>query len=264
MSLLRSASVVSGLTLASRITGLVREQLIAAAFGASAATDAFQVAFRIPNLLRRLFAEGAFSQAFVPILAASRATDGDEKTQALIDAVGTVLLWALVVVCVAGVVGAPGLVWLMASGLPDDGQQAAVTMTRLMFPYIGCMSLVALSAGILNSWKRFAVPAVTPVLLNLSVIAAAWWLTPRFADWGWRPVYALAVGVMAGGVLQLAVQGPALRPVGALPRAPGRTRACTASCGRWRRRCWACRWRSCRCWSTRRSPRTCRPARCRG
>lgn len=218
MSLLRSASVVSGLTLASRITGLVREQLIAAAFGASAATDAFQVAFRIPNLLRRLFAEGAFSQAFVPILAASRATDGDEKTQALIDAVGTVLLWALVVVCVAGVVGAPGLVWLMASGLPDDGQQAAVTMTRLMFPYIGCMSLVALSAGILNSWKRFAVPAVTPVLLNLSVIAAAWWLTPRFADWGWRPVYALAVGVMAGGVLQLAVQVPALRRVGVLPR----------------------------------------------
>jgi putative peptidoglycan lipid II flippase len=218
MSLLRSASVVSGLTLASRITGLVREQLIAAAFGASTATDAFQVAFRIPNLLRRLFAEGAFSQAFVPILAASRATDGDERTQALIDAVATVLLWALAVVCVVGVVGAPVLVWLMASGLPDDGQQSAVTMTRLMFPYIGCMSLVALSAGILNSWKRFAVPAVTPVLLNLCVIAAAWGLTPRFADWGLRPVYALAVGVMVGGVLQLVVQVPALRRVGVMPR----------------------------------------------
>ena len=218
MSLLRSASVVSALTLASRITGLVREQLIAASFGASAATDAFQVAFRIPNLLRRLFAEGAFSQAFVPILAASRATEGDEKTQTLIDAVATVLLWALVAVCALGVIGAPVLVWAMASGLPADGQEAAVVMTRLMFPYIGCMSLVALSAGILNSWKHFVVPAATPVLLNLSVIAAAWLLRPQFEAWGLRPVYALAVGVMVGGVLQLAVQVPALRRIGMLPR----------------------------------------------
>lgn len=218
MSLLRSASVVSALTLASRITGLVREQLIAAAFGASSATDAFQVAFRIPNLLRRLFAEGAFSQAFVPILAASRATEGDEATQTLIDAVATVLLWALVGVCVLGVVASPLLVWLMASGLPDEAQASAVVMTRLMFPYIGCMSLVALSAGILNSWKRFAVPAVTPVLLNLSVIAAAWLLAPQFTRWGIPPVYALAVGVMFGGVLQLGVQLPALRSVGVMPR----------------------------------------------
>ena len=113
MSLLRSASVVSALTLASRVTGLVREQLIAAAFGASSATDAFQVAFRIPNLLRRLFAEGAFSQAFVPILAASRTTHGDAATQTLIDAVATVLMWALVVVCAVGVLGSPVLVWVM-------------------------------------------------------------------------------------------------------------------------------------------------------
>ena len=218
MSLLRSASVVSALTLASRITGLVREQLIAATFGAGSATDAFQVAFRIPNLLRRLFAEGAFSQAFVPILAASRAKEGDEATHTLIDAVATVLLWALVVVCVVGVAGAPVLVWMMASGLPAEAQESAVVMTRLMFPYIGCMSLVALSAGILNSWKRFAVPAVTPVLLNLSVIAAAWWLAPHFTRWDIPPVYALAVGVMLGGVLQLAVQLPALRSVGVMPR----------------------------------------------
>jgi putative peptidoglycan lipid II flippase len=218
MSLLRSASVVSALTLASRITGLVREQLIAAAFGASSATDAFQVAFRIPNLLRRLFAEGAFSQAFVPILAASRTTHGDEATQTLIDAVATVLLWALVGVCALGVVGAPVLVWGMASGLPAEAQASATVMTRLMFPYIGCMSLVALSAGILNSWKRFAVPAATPVLLNLSVIAAAWLLAPRFPQWGIPSVYALAVGVMLGGLLQLGVQLPALRRVGVMPR----------------------------------------------
>jgi putative peptidoglycan lipid II flippase len=217
MSLLRSASVVSALTLASRITGLVREQLIAAAFGASSATDAFQVAFRIPNLLRRLFAEGAFSQAFVPILAASRTTHGDAATQTLIDAVGTVLMWSLVVVCTVGVVGSPVLVWVMASGLPAEAQDSAVVMTRLMFPYIGCMSLVALSAGILNSWKRFAVPAITPVLLNLSVIAAAWLLAPQFTRWGIAPVYALAVGVMIGGLLQLGVQLPALRAVGVMP-----------------------------------------------
>ncbi len=218
MNLLRAASVVSLLTLVSRITGLVREQLIAAAFGASAATDAFQVAFRIPNLLRRLFAEGAFSQAFVPILAGTRAKEGDEATRLLIDAVATVLVWTLLLVCTAGVVAAPLLVWLMAAGLSDVGNEAAVTMTRWMFPYIGCMSLVALAAGVLNTWKRFAVPAATPVLLNLSVIGAAWWLAPQFTQWGLPPIYALAAGVMLGGVLQLAVQVPALARLGLLPR----------------------------------------------
>ena len=162
MNLLRAASTVSLFTLASRFTGLARELLIAASFGASAWTDAFNVAFRIPNLLRRLFGEGAFSQAFVPILAATRATEGDETTRRLIDAVATVLFWALLVTSVLGVVAAPVVVWMMASGLQRfDG---AVVMTRWMFPYIGFMSLVALSAGVLNTWKRFAVPAATPVL----------------------------------------------------------------------------------------------------
>lgn len=229
MNLLRAASTVSLLTLASRITGLVREQMVAAAFGASVMTDAFNVAFRIPNLLRRLFAEGAFSQAFVPLLAASRERDGDGPTHALIDAVATVLLWALVAVCILGVVGAPLLVWLMAQGLQKTGGfDVAVGLTRLMFPYIGFMSVVALSAGILNTWKRFAVPAVTPVLLNLSFIAAAWQLAPRFPEWGLEPIYALGAGVMIGGVLQLAVQWPALRAIGALPRfglSPARLRA---------------------------------------
>ena len=219
MSLLRAASTVSILTLASRITGLVRELLVATMFGASAMTDAFNVAFRIPNLLRRLFAEGAFSQAFVPILAEARAKRGDEATHALIDAVGTVLLWTLLAVCLVGIVGSPVLVWLMASGLRESGGfDAAVLMTRLMFPYIGCMSLVALAAGILNTWGRFAVPAATPVLLNVSVIAAALLLRPVFAGWGVEPVLTLAVGVMIGGFLQLAVQFPALRRLGLLPR----------------------------------------------
>ena len=171
MNLLRAASTVSLFTLASRITGLARELFVAASFGASAATDAFNVAFRIPNLLRRLFAEGAFSQAFVPILGAARASDGDAATRLLVDAVGTVLIWAVLATSIIGVVAAPVVVWLMASGLADF--DAAVVMTRLMFPYIACMSIAALSAGILNTWKRFALPAATPVLLNLSVIGAA-------------------------------------------------------------------------------------------
>ncbi|MDM4764682.1 murein biosynthesis integral membrane protein MurJ [Pelomonas sp. SE-A7] len=218
MNLLRVASTVSVLTLASRITGLLRESLVAAFFGASALTDAFQVAFRIPNLLRRLFAEGAFSQAFVPVLAATRAKEGDEATRELIDAVATVLVWALLLTCILGVVGAPVLVWMLGAGLTEPGREASIVMTRWMFPYIGCMSLVALSAGILNTWRRFMVPAATPVLLNISVIGAAWLLVPRLQTWGYQPIYALAIGVMLGGMLQLAVQWPALRRLGVLPR----------------------------------------------
>ena len=216
MNLLRAASTISLFTLASRITGLVRDVLLASLFGASAWMDAFNVAFRIPNLLRRLFAEGAFSQAFVPVLARTRAAQGDDATRELIGAVSTALFWSLVATCALGIVGAPLIVWMMASGLERfDG---AVLMTRIMFPYIAFMSLVALSAGVLNTWKRFAVPAATPVLLNLSIVAAAWGLSPMLASRGIEPTYALAVGVMVGGVLQLGVQIPALARIGGLPR----------------------------------------------
>jgi putative peptidoglycan lipid II flippase len=199
---------------------LVRELLIASTFGASAMTDAFNVAFRIPNLFRRLFAEGAFSQAFVPVLAASKAQNGEEQTKLLIDRVATLLAWALLLTCVAGVAAAPVLVWAMASGLKQDprGFEAAVFMTRWMFPYIGFMSLVALSSGVLNTWRRFAVPAATPVLLNFSMILAAWLGAPWFKTQGIEPVYALGGGVMLGGILQLAVQVPALLRLGLLPR----------------------------------------------
>ena len=220
VSLIKSVSTVSLWTLLSRITGLARELLVASAFGASAMTDAFNVAFRIPNLFRRMFAEGAFSQAFVPVLAASKATHGEEATKVLVDHVATVLVWVLVLVCVLGVLAAPLLVWAMASGLQKNPQgfDAAVWMTRLMFPYIGFMSLVALSSGILNTWKRFAVPAATPVLLNIAMIVAAWLLAPWFRQRGIEPIYAMAVGVMVGGVLQLSLQWPALRRLGMLPR----------------------------------------------
>ena len=207
-------------TLASRVTGLVRELLIASTFGASALTDAFNVAFRIPNLFRRLFAEGAFSQAFVPVLASSRAQHGDEATREVIDSVAPVLAGSVLVLSVLGVMASPWLVWAMASGLQQNptGFDSAVIMTRWMFPYIAFMSMVALSAGILNTWKRFAVPAATPVLLNVCVIAAAWWLAPLLSQQGIQAIYALPVGVMLGGFLQLAVQIPTLHRLGLLPR----------------------------------------------
>ncbi|MCW2312492.1 putative peptidoglycan lipid II flippase [Rhodoferax antarcticus] len=222
------------LTLVSRITGLVRELLIASTFGASAMTDAFNVAFRIPNLFRRLFGEGAFSQAFVPVLAASKAQQGDAATRLVIDRVATVLAWALLGLSVMGVLGAGALVWLMASGLKQDprGFEVAVVMTRWMFPYIAFMSLVALGAGVLNTWKRFAVPAATPVLLNICMIAAAWLGAPWFKSMGIEPIYALAGGVLLGGMAQLGVQWWALKRLDLQPRMSGRWSAL--------REAWAC------------------------
>ena len=150
------------------MTGLVRETLLAATFGASAMTDAFNVAFRIPNLFRRMFAEGAFSQAFIPVLAATHASDGHEATQALVDKVASVMVWVLLLVCAVGVIAAPLMVWAMASGLQQDprGYDAAVFMTRFMFPYIGCMSLVALASGVLNtsvSYTHLTLPTIYSV-----------------------------------------------------------------------------------------------------
>ncbi len=220
VSLFKSASTVSLWTLVSRVTGLARELLIAATFGASAMTDAFNVAFRIPNLFRRLFAEGAFAQAFVPVLASTRSQAGDERAVELLGHVASALFWVLALTCVVGVAAAPVLVWAMASGLGRDAaaQEAAVFMTRWMFPYIGFMSLVALAAGVLNTWKRFAVPAATPVLLNVSMVACAWGAGPWFEANGWPPIYALALGVMLGGVMQLGVQLWAIHRLGLRPR----------------------------------------------
>ena len=219
MSLLKSASTISLLTLASRVAGLVRDQLFAAAFGASAMTDAFYIAFRIPNLFRRLFGEGAFSQAFVPVLAHSRETHGLEVTRALIDSVATVLVWVLLLTSILGVIGAPVLVWAMAGGLQKEPQAyaAAIFMTRWMFPYILFISLVSMASGILNTWRQFAVPAATPVLLNLAMIGATVWGTPWFQAAGIEPIYAQVIGVMLGGALQLAVQVPALLRLGLFP-----------------------------------------------
>jgi putative peptidoglycan lipid II flippase len=220
VSLIKSASTVSLLTLVSRVTGLARDLLMASTFGVSAMTDAFWVAFRIPNMLRRMFAEGAFSQAFVPVLASSRAQDGEAATHALINAVATLLTATLMLVCILGVAGAPVLVYVLASGLKQDpaGFDAAVVMTRWMFPYIACMSMVALGAGVLNTWKKFAIPAATPVLLNLAMITAAWQGSPWFKQLGLEPIYAMAAGVMVGGLLQLGAIWIALRRLGLAPK----------------------------------------------
>ena len=215
MNLLRAAATISGLTLVSRVLGLVRETLVASVYGAGPLTDAFFVAFRLPNMLRRLFAEGAFTQAFIPVLAQSQ-QESPQETRRVLDAVATMLFWVLTVVVAVGVVAAPGLVWLVASGLRQDAETfgIAVLMTRWMFPYILLISLVALAAAILNLSKRFAAPAFAPVLLNVSIILAALFLG-RFFD---PPVLALCAGVMIGGVLQLLWQVPSLVKIGLLPR----------------------------------------------
>jgi putative peptidoglycan lipid II flippase len=220
VSLFKAASTVSILTLASRITGLARDVMFASFFGVTALTDAFYVAFRIPNLFRRIFGEGAFSQAFVPVLASVRATEGDAGAKRLVDHVATVLLWTLVLLCIAGVVAAPLMVWALASGLrkTPHAYDAAVLMTRYMFPYIGFMSLVALAGGILNTWRKFAVPAASPVLLNVMMIGSIALAAPWFQRMGIEPIYSQCIGVMLGGVLQLAIQVPALRRIGMWPR----------------------------------------------
>lgn len=216
MNLHKTLATISGMTMLSRVTGLLRELLIARAFGASAYTDAFFVAFRIPNLLRRLFAEGAFAQAFVPILAEYKNRKGEDDTKALVDHVATVLAWALLITCVIGIVAAPVIVYFIATGLKSDAHAftTAVGMTRIMFPYIGFMAFVALAGGILNTWRQFQIPAFTPVLLNLAFIAASLLVAPHMT----QPVYALAFAVVAGGVLQVAIQVPALQKIGMLPR----------------------------------------------
>ncbi|HJV82285.1 murein biosynthesis integral membrane protein MurJ [Noviherbaspirillum sp.] len=216
MNLHKTLATISGMTMLSRVTGLARELLIARAFGASAYTDAFNVAFRIPNLLRRLFAEGAFSQAFVPILAEYKNQKGETATKDLIDHVATVLMWALVLTCIIGIVAAPVVVYFIATGLKSDADAftSSVVMTRIMFPYIGFMAFVALAGGILNTWRQFQIPAFTPVLLNISFIAASLFLAPHLA----QPVYALAFAVVLGGVLQVGIQAPALLRIGMLPR----------------------------------------------
>jgi putative peptidoglycan lipid II flippase len=216
MNLLNALATVSGMTLVSRILGFVRDAVIARMFGAGLASDAFFVAFRIPNLLRRLFAEGAFSQAFVPILAQYRSSQGDQGARALVDRVATLLALALAVVSVLGIVAAPAIIYVSAPGFSAEPGKfdLTVAMLRITFPYLLFISLVSLAGGILNTWSRFAIPAFTPALLNLCFIFGALYAAPYFDP----PVMVLAWAVFVGGAAQLALQIPALLRIGMLPR----------------------------------------------
>jgi len=216
MNLIRSLATVSSLTMVSRVLGYVRDFFIARVFGAGLATDAFFVAFRIPNLLRRLFAEGAFSQAFVPILAEVRNRQSPHEARALVDCVSTVLFLILLITAALGIALAPLVVTITAPGFAaEPGKfELTVALLRITFPYILFISLVALAAGILNTWSRFAVPAITPALLNVSFIVAAAFFADRFDP----PVLVLAWAVFGGGVLQLILQIPFLVRIGMLPR----------------------------------------------
>lgn len=216
MNLLKTLAAISSMTMLSRITGLIRDVLFGAFFGATAMMDAYVQAFKIPNFFRRLFAEGAFSQAFVPILAEYRNQNSEGEVKELVDHVATVLVWVLLFSCVLGVIGAPVLVLMFSSGfLGTPKFDLTVNLTRIMFPYIGFMSLVALSSGILNTWRRFKIPAFTPVLLNLCFITMAYFSLALFGQE--KQIYALAVAVFIGGILQLAIQIPSLIKIGMLP-----------------------------------------------
>ncbi|HKB82006.1 MAG TPA: murein biosynthesis integral membrane protein MurJ [Burkholderiales bacterium] len=216
MNLLKALGTISSLTLVSRILGFVRDAVIARAFGAGLYTDAFFVAFRLPNLLRRLFAEGAFAQAFVPILGEYRNARTADETRSLVDHVATLLAVALFIVSTAGMIAAPLIIYLTAPGFVANAEKFTVTvqLLRITFPYILFISLTSFAGGILNTWSRFSVPAFTPTLLNVSFIVFALWFAPYFDP----PILALAWAVFAGGLLQLGFQLPFLAKIGMLPR----------------------------------------------
>ncbi|MGH8034146.1 MAG: murein biosynthesis integral membrane protein MurJ, partial [Lysobacterales bacterium] len=203
-------------TIVSRLSGFVRDMIFARYFGATGATDAFFLAFKIPNFMRRLFAEGSFSLAFVPVLSETRASGDRVALKRLIDHVAGTLLAVLLVVTAIGMLAAPAVLAVFAPGWWIEGRPEfwlSAEMLRITFPYILLISLTALSGGILNTFDRFLVPALTPVLLNLSLIAAAVLLSGRMEV----PVKSLAWGVLAAGFVQLLVQVPALIHLGLLP-----------------------------------------------
>jgi len=220
--LVRSSAVVGGATMLSRVLGLLRDVVLANLIGANGNADAFFVAFKIPNFLRRLFAEGAFAQAFVPVLADTREKGGREAVRDLIDRVAGMLGGTLLLLTLITVMASPLVATLFAPGFLRDPEKLALTgdLIKLTFPYLLLISLTGFAGAILNSYQRFAVPALTPVILNLCLIGAALWAAPRFDE----PVVALSLGVLVAGFAQLLFQVPALAGIGLVPRprwAPG-------------------------------------------
>lgn len=214
MNLLKSLAAVSSMTMLSRVLGFVRDTIVARTFGAGMATDAFFVAFKLPNLLRRIFAEGAFSQAFVPILAEYKAQQGEEATRTFLAYVSGLLTLVLALVTVLGMLAAPLVIWITAPGFADTPEKFALTsnLLRVTFPYILLISLASLAGAVLNTWNRFSVPAFVPTLLNVSMIIFALFLTPYFDP----PIMAMAWATLVGGLAQFLYQLPHLKRIGML------------------------------------------------
>lgn len=214
MNLLKSLAAVSSMTMFSRVLGFARDAIVARVFGAGMATDAFFTAFKLPNLLRRIFAEGAFSQAFVPILAEYKSKEGEEATRVFVAYVSGLLTLVLAVITVLGMLAAPWIIMVTAPGFTDTPEKFQLTsqLLRITFPYILLISLASLAGAILNTWNRFSVPAFAPTLLNISMILFALFAAPHFKP----PVLALAWAVTVGGVLQLFYQLPHLKKIGML------------------------------------------------
>ncbi|MBE7929138.1 murein biosynthesis integral membrane protein MurJ [Pseudomonas saudiphocaensis] len=214
--LLRSSAVVSVMTLLSRVLGMVRDMVVASYFGSGAAADAFFIAFKIPNFLRRLFAEGAFAQAFVPVLSEYRTKRTQLEVKLLVDRTAGMLGLILTGITALGVLGSPYLVMLFAPGFHGEPAklELAGELLRITFPYLLLISLTAFTSGVLNTYGRFAVPGFTPVLLNVSMILSAVFMTPYFD----QPIMALAWGVFIAGFAQLTFQLPFVARLGLLPR----------------------------------------------
>lgn len=214
--LLRSTAVFSAMTLLSRIAGFARDVVQAQIFGAGGIVDAFAVAYRIPNYLRRIFAEGSFASAFVPVLSELRQRGDQAALKDFLDHVAGALCAVVLVVSGLGMLAAPLVVAAIAPGQLDDAAKFGLTtdLLRIVFPYLALVSMTALAGAVLNSFQRFALPAVTPVLHNLSVIAAMLFLAPLLAV----PIRALAWGVLAAGALQLVLLWPAMGRLGLRPR----------------------------------------------
>lgn len=216
MNLLQALAKVGSMTFVSRILGFVRDTLIARVFGAGMLSDAFIVAFKIPNLLRRISAEGAFSQAFVPILAEYKSQRSFDETHSLINRVATWLGLILVGITILGMLAAPWIVMLIAPGFKvnPEKMQLTVELLRITFPYIFFISLVSMAGGVLNTYNKFGIPAFTPVWLNISMIGAVLFFADHFAE----PIKVLAWAVFFGGFLQLIFQIPFLKQIGLLPK----------------------------------------------
>lgn len=208
-NMLRSVLTFSSGTFVSRIFGLFREMAIAWTFGANASTDAFWVAFRIPNFMRRLFAEGSFSLAFVPVLTEYKETKTPAELKELVSRTAGTLGAILLLVTALGVIGAAWVTRGFAPGSIDEPVKFALTtdLLRLTFPFLLFVSMTALAGGVLNSFNKFALPALTPVVLNICMIAGALWLSPLLEV----PIMALGWAILAAGILQLLIQFPALR-----------------------------------------------------